>query len=131
MTVILDIPDEIAHELTAADEQLSHAALEGLALEGYRRGALTQLHSDACLACRAFRRKTSWRNTSLSTTTTRPSSGVKRRPWPSSLAVRVRDRKAAHDGRLRHLTFSILPMLQAEELLCIIEAGITHTWRMA
>ncbi|MGO9270600.1 MAG: UPF0175 family protein [Terriglobia bacterium] len=44
MTVTLDIPDEIAHELAAAGEQLSHAALKALALEGYRRGALTQLH---------------------------------------------------------------------------------------
>ena len=44
MTVTLDIPDEIARELAAAGEELSHAALEGLALGGYRRGTLTQLH---------------------------------------------------------------------------------------
>lgn len=44
MTVILDIPDEIARELAAAGEEPSHAALEGLALEGFRRGRLTQFH---------------------------------------------------------------------------------------
>jgi hypothetical protein len=44
MTVILDIPDEIASELAVAGQDLSRAALEALALEGYRRGALTQLH---------------------------------------------------------------------------------------
>ncbi len=44
MTVTLDIPDEIARELAAAGQELSHTALEALALEGYRRGALTQLH---------------------------------------------------------------------------------------
>jgi len=44
MTVTIEIPDEIARELAAAGEELSHAALEGLALEGYRRGTLTQLH---------------------------------------------------------------------------------------
>ncbi len=44
MTVTLDIPDEIARELAVAGQELSHAALEALALEGYRRGALTQLH---------------------------------------------------------------------------------------
>lgn len=44
MTVILDIPDEIASELTVAGQDLSRAALEALALEGYRRGTLTQLH---------------------------------------------------------------------------------------
>jgi hypothetical protein len=44
MTVILDIPDEIASELAVAGQDLSRAALEALALEGYRRGTLTQLH---------------------------------------------------------------------------------------
>jgi len=44
MTVTLDIPDEIARELAAAGQELSRAALEALALEGYRRGTLTQLH---------------------------------------------------------------------------------------
>ena len=43
MTVVLDIPDEIAGQLAAAGQDLSRAALEALALEAYRRGALTQL----------------------------------------------------------------------------------------
>jgi hypothetical protein len=42
MTVTIEIPDEIAAELTAAGPELSRAAVEGLALEGYRRGVLTQ-----------------------------------------------------------------------------------------
>jgi hypothetical protein len=49
MTVTLDIPDEIARELAAAGQELSRAALEALALEGYRRGALTQLHVGSLL----------------------------------------------------------------------------------
>jgi len=44
VTVTLDIPDEIARELAVAGQELSRAALEALALEGYRRGALSQLH---------------------------------------------------------------------------------------
>ena len=44
MTLTLDIPDEIAAQLASAGQDLSRAALEALAIEGYRRGALTQLH---------------------------------------------------------------------------------------
>jgi len=44
VTVTLDIPDEIARELAVAGQELSRAALEALALEGYRRGAITQRH---------------------------------------------------------------------------------------
>jgi predicted HTH domain antitoxin len=43
-TVTLDIPDEIARELAAAGQEISWAALEALAIEGYRRGTLTQAH---------------------------------------------------------------------------------------
>lgn len=43
MTVTLDIPDEIAAQLTTSGEELSRTALEALALEAYRRSALTQL----------------------------------------------------------------------------------------
>ena len=43
MTVTLDIPDEIAGQLTAPGQELSRAALEALALEAYRRGALPQV----------------------------------------------------------------------------------------
>jgi len=44
MTLTLDLPDEIAAQLAAAGQELSRAAVEALAIEGYRRGALTQLH---------------------------------------------------------------------------------------
>jgi hypothetical protein len=39
----LDIPDEIAAQLTSPGQEISRAALEALALEAYRRAALTQL----------------------------------------------------------------------------------------
>ncbi len=42
MKVILDIPDEIASQLKAGGHDLSRAALEGLAVDGYRRDILTQ-----------------------------------------------------------------------------------------
>ena len=40
MKVTLDIPDEIAAQLSAGQE-LSRAALEALALDGYRRGLVS------------------------------------------------------------------------------------------
>jgi predicted HTH domain antitoxin len=40
--IILDIPDEIAAQLAANGQELSRSALEALALESYRLGALTQ-----------------------------------------------------------------------------------------
>ncbi len=43
MTVTLDIPDEIAAQLTTQGQELSRAALEALALQAYRGGTLTQL----------------------------------------------------------------------------------------
>ena len=43
MIVTLDIPDEIAPQLTAPGQEISRSAMEALALEAYRRGALTQL----------------------------------------------------------------------------------------
>ena len=44
MKVTLDIPDEIAAQLRTYGRDISRAALEALALYGYRRGMLTQLH---------------------------------------------------------------------------------------
>ena len=49
MTLTLDIPDEIAAQLATAVQDLPRAALEALAIEGYRRGALTQLHVEHLL----------------------------------------------------------------------------------
>jgi Uncharacterised protein family (UPF0175) len=41
--VVIDIPDEIAAQLTTGGQELSRTALEALALEGYRLGTLNQL----------------------------------------------------------------------------------------
>ncbi len=41
--VILDIPDEIAAQLSSRGQELSRAALGALALESYRLGRLTQV----------------------------------------------------------------------------------------
>ena len=41
--VILDIPDEIAAQLSSRGQELSRAALEALALESFRLGRLTQV----------------------------------------------------------------------------------------
>ena len=41
--VVIDIPDEIAAQLTAGGQELSRTAAEALALEGYRVGTLNQL----------------------------------------------------------------------------------------
>lgn len=43
MTIKIDIPDDIAANLAAGGREPSRTALEGLAVEGYRRGDLTQL----------------------------------------------------------------------------------------
>jgi len=42
MIVPLDIPDEIAVQLTAPGHEISRASVEALAIEGYRSGKLTQ-----------------------------------------------------------------------------------------
>ena len=42
MTITFEIPDEIAAELSSQGRELSRTALEGLAVEGYREGKLTQ-----------------------------------------------------------------------------------------
>jgi hypothetical protein len=42
MKVTLEIPDTYAAELTAAGKDPARAALEALALEGYRSGSLTE-----------------------------------------------------------------------------------------
>ena len=42
MTIPLNIPDDIARQLTAGGADLARAALEALALEGYRSGKLTE-----------------------------------------------------------------------------------------
>lgn len=41
MQVIVDIPDDLSRELGAKFDNLGRAALEALAAEAYRRGALT------------------------------------------------------------------------------------------
>jgi predicted HTH domain antitoxin len=41
MTITLDIPDEIGAALAAAGQDVSRAALEAIALEGYRSDRLT------------------------------------------------------------------------------------------
>ena len=42
MTIVLNLPEDIARELTAHEGDLSRAALESLALEGYRAGHLSE-----------------------------------------------------------------------------------------
>ena len=42
MNLTLEIPDEIAHRLTAAGQNLSRRALEGLALEELRAGSISE-----------------------------------------------------------------------------------------
>lgn len=42
MTIKLDLPEDIARELSARGGDLSRAALESLALEGYRAGHLSE-----------------------------------------------------------------------------------------
>ena len=42
MQVVLDIPDEMARQIVAGSESLSRAALEALALEGYRTQRLSE-----------------------------------------------------------------------------------------
>jgi Uncharacterised protein family (UPF0175) len=42
MQVTVDIPDDVAERLKAADGDLSRRALEALALEEYKRGRLTK-----------------------------------------------------------------------------------------
>ena len=43
MLVTLDIPDEIAAQFAAPGQEISRAAVEAVAIEGYRSGKLTQL----------------------------------------------------------------------------------------
>ena len=42
MTIVLNLPEDIARELSAQAEDLSRTALESLALEGYRAGHLSE-----------------------------------------------------------------------------------------
>lgn len=42
MTITVELPEDIATHLSAMGENLSRAALEGLGLEQYRAGKLTQ-----------------------------------------------------------------------------------------
>jgi hypothetical protein len=44
MEITLELPEDVAQHLTAHWRDLPRAALESLALEGYRSGALTQSH---------------------------------------------------------------------------------------
>jgi len=45
MRVTLEIPDEMAAWVASQGQNLSRAALEALAIEGYRSGALTPLQT--------------------------------------------------------------------------------------
>ena len=45
MTITVDLPDDIARRLAADGAQLSRAALEAIALEGYRSGTLSALET--------------------------------------------------------------------------------------
>ena len=42
MTIVLNLPEDIAKELSTQQGDLSRAALESLALEGYRAGHLSE-----------------------------------------------------------------------------------------
>lgn len=42
MNLVIEIPDELAHELAAGGGDLSRRALEGFALEEYRSGRLAK-----------------------------------------------------------------------------------------
>jgi hypothetical protein len=42
MTVVLNLPEDIARDLAAHEGDLSRTALESLALEGYRAGHLSE-----------------------------------------------------------------------------------------
>lgn len=42
MQITLDVPEDIAAQLTASRADLSRAALEGLAMEAYRSGDLSE-----------------------------------------------------------------------------------------
>jgi predicted HTH domain antitoxin len=44
MRITLDVPDDIAEGLAASGHDVPRAALEALAVEGYRTGTLTQAH---------------------------------------------------------------------------------------
>jgi hypothetical protein len=43
MQLLIDIPDEIAEELSQEEPNLAHRILEGFAVDGYRQGSLTGL----------------------------------------------------------------------------------------
>ncbi|HUE03724.1 MAG TPA: UPF0175 family protein [Bryobacteraceae bacterium] len=42
MQISLDLPEDVVRQLQAAGQDISRAVLEGLALEGYRSGNLTE-----------------------------------------------------------------------------------------
>jgi predicted HTH domain antitoxin len=42
MTVLIELPEDIARQLEAASPNVPRRALEAIALEGYRSGALTR-----------------------------------------------------------------------------------------
>ena len=68
MTVTIELPDDIARPI-ASEETLARTALEALAIEGYRRKALTQVQVGRLLGWLASRGKISWRSTLIFTTT--------------------------------------------------------------
>ncbi|HEX5432350.1 MAG TPA: UPF0175 family protein, partial [Bryobacteraceae bacterium] len=44
MTIVLNLPEDIAKELSAEEKDLSRLALESIALEGYRSRHLSEEH---------------------------------------------------------------------------------------
>lgn len=48
MRIVIDLPEDIAKRLEAAWPDVSGGALEAIALEGYREGALSRDHA-CCL----------------------------------------------------------------------------------
>ncbi len=60
MTIVVNLPEDIAKELSTSQRELSRTALESLALEGYRAGHLSEeqvrrmLGFDSLFGCTPF-----------------------------------------------------------------------------
>ena len=93
MTVTLDIPDEIASQLTAPGQELSRAALEALALEAYRRGALSQLQVGRLLGLARIETEDFLAQHLDLYDYGRPSSSGKLKLWPTSPTVLAKGRQ--------------------------------------
>ena len=107
--VILDIPDEIAAQLSSRGQELSRAALEALALESYRLGRLTQVQVGRLSDYHASKRKTSWQNTWICTITSRTNFGGKPKPCPASPTTHRVSSKSdcTHDRHFQYLATTL------------------------